>query len=174
MVLDAISAGDKNSCMCNGVYDVLVSRFGTHPPPQSQRKAAVKQKQHDRALKRVTRLKNEAQQALRHAKRQGPYFIPFIPWAPLFIYVAQWSLLKAKVPKCCTMCFQASTGRKIDPGLSLMIPAVGDDGFKFLGMLVRVHNNNNDAHASLLENLKRMSAATSNQIFGDMIKSWRC
>ena len=71
----------------------------------------------------------------------------------------QWSLLKAKVPKCRTMCFQASTGRKIDPGLSLngeMIPAVGDDGFKFLEMLVRVHN---DARASLLENLKRMLEA---------------
>ena len=71
----------------------------------------------------------------------------------------QWSLLKAKVPKCCTMCFQASTGRKIDPGLSLngeMIPATGDDGFKFLGMLVRVHNYNNDARTSLLKNLKRM------------------
>ena len=40
-----------------------------------------------------------------------------------------------------------------------MIPAVGDDGFKFLGMLVRVHNNNNDAHASLPENLKRMLEA---------------
>ena len=43
----------------------------TRPPPRSQRKAAAKQKQHDRALKRVTRLKNEARQALRHAKRQG-------------------------------------------------------------------------------------------------------
>ena len=71
MVLDAISAEDKNSCLCNGVYDVLVSHFGTRPPPQSQRKAAAKQKQHDRALKRVTRLQNEARQALRHTKRQG-------------------------------------------------------------------------------------------------------
>jgi len=54
----------------------------------------------------------------------------------------QWSLLKAKVPKCCTMCFQASTGKKIECSLSLngeMIPAVGDDSFKFLRMLVRVY-----------------------------------
>ena len=40
-----------------------------------------------------------------------------------------------------------------------MIPAAHDDGFRFLRMLVRVHNNNNDAHASLLENLKRMLEA---------------
>ena len=71
MVLDVISAEDKNSCLCNGVYDVLISHFGTRPSPRSQRKAAAKQKQHDRTLKRVTRLKNETRQTLRHAKRQG-------------------------------------------------------------------------------------------------------
>ena len=86
----------------------------------------------------------------------------------------QWSLLKAKVPKCCTMCLQASTGRKIDPGRSLnggMIPAVG---FKFLGMLVRVHNNNNDARASLLENLKKVLEAVGRSPQSHVIKNSDC
>ena len=79
----------------------------------------------------------------------------------------QWSLLKAKVPKCQTMCLQASAGRKVDPGLSLGgegIPAVGDDGFRFLGMLVRVRSNNTTARASLLENLKMLEAVDSSPV----------
>ena len=33
------------------------------------------------------------------------------------LYGGALALLKAKLPKCCTMCFQASTGRKIDHSL---------------------------------------------------------
>ena len=71
LVQNAVSAEDKNKCLCNGVYDVLSSHFGTRPLVQSQRKAEVRFRQHDRALKRVTRLKNEARQTLRQAKRKG-------------------------------------------------------------------------------------------------------
>ena len=52
-----------------GVYDVLASRFGTGPSPCPQRRAEAKLKQHDRALGKVTKLKNEAHQVFRRAKR---------------------------------------------------------------------------------------------------------
>ena len=68
-VLHAVSAEEKNSCLCEGVYDVLASRFGTGPSPRPQRRAEAKLKQHNRALGKVTKLKNEAHQAFRQVKR---------------------------------------------------------------------------------------------------------
>ena len=47
-----------------------------------------------------------------------------------------WSKLKAKVPKCHSLGLQASSGKRIDPGLSIAgerIAPVKDDAFKFLG-----------------------------------------
>ena len=70
-VLQAISAEDKNTCLCAGVYDILAARFGTRAPSRSQNQSKSKLKQHNRALKEVTRLKNEARQAFRKAKREG-------------------------------------------------------------------------------------------------------
>ena len=68
----------------------------------------------------------------------------------------EWALLKAKVPKCRSMAIQASTGRRVSPGLSIageVIPTVKDDTFKFLGMPVRFNRNNSSARESLKQNL---------------------
>ena len=50
------------------LYNTLAFRFGTRVPTRPQKPKIV---QHDRALKEVTRLKNEARRALRKAKREG-------------------------------------------------------------------------------------------------------
>ena len=74
----------------------------------------------------------------------------------------QWALLNAKLPKCRTLCFQASTGRKVDPSLSLggmMIRNLGGEAFKFLGMPVRIYTNTNDARVKVREDLERMLKA---------------
>ena len=52
--------------------------------------------------------------------------------------------------------------KKVSPVLSLggeIIPEAAEDSFRFLGMLVRVHRNNNVARRALLDNLKRMLEA---------------
>ena len=54
-VLQAISAEDKNSILCNRSYNVLANRFGTRPLPRVQRKRHSKLKQHNRALQKVTK-----------------------------------------------------------------------------------------------------------------------
>lgn len=64
----------------------------------------------------------------------------------------EWSKLRVKVPKCRSLGIQASTGRRVDPGLSIAgedIPPVEDDSLKFLGMPVRVYNNNNTTKSLL-------------------------
>ena len=54
------------------MYDILAARFGTRlPPHQSRKHSQSKLRQHDRALKEVTRLKNETRRAFRKAKREG-------------------------------------------------------------------------------------------------------
>ena len=71
----------------------------------------------------------------------------------------EWAQLKAKVKKCRSMYIQASTGKRMSLNLSIggeCVSPVEDDSFKFLGMPVRVYNNNNAARTSLLENLQRM------------------
>ena len=70
-VLQASTAEEKNSCLCAGIYDILAVRFGTRATPRPQIPARSNLKQHDRALKEVTRLKNEARRAFRSAKREG-------------------------------------------------------------------------------------------------------
>ena len=61
LVFQASSGEEKNSVLCSAVYDILAARFGTWPPPpQSQKHSESKLRQHDRALKEVTCLKNEA------------------------------------------------------------------------------------------------------------------
>ena len=57
--------------LCNMTYSILSSQFGTRPPPKAQKRLQDKVKQHDRALKRVTALKNSAKQALRRARRNN-------------------------------------------------------------------------------------------------------
>ena len=68
----------------------------------------------------------------------------------------EWAQLKAKVPKCHSIAFQASSGKVVNPGLSVngeIIPLVDDNTFKFLGMPVQLSKSNNDARASLQEKL---------------------
>ena len=63
----------------------------------------------------------------------------------------EWAKLKAKVPKCHSMAIQASTGRRVNPGLSMVgedIPLVENDNFKFLGMPVRFYKDNNELECS--------------------------
>ena len=67
-VLQASTAEEKNNCLCAGIYNILSYRFGTRAPPRPQKPSI---RQHDRALKEVTRLKNKARRALRKAKREG-------------------------------------------------------------------------------------------------------
>ena len=54
--------------MCAGIYSIISYRFGIRAPPQPQKPSI---RQHDRALKEVTQLKNKARRALRKAKREG-------------------------------------------------------------------------------------------------------
>ena len=68
----------------------------------------------------------------------------------------EWAKLKAKVPKCRSMVIQASTGRRVNPGLSMVgedIPPVENDNFKFLGMPVCFYKDNNAARMFLKQML---------------------
>ena len=67
-VFQASTAEEKNNCLCAGIYNIFSYRFGTRAPPRPQKTSI---RQHDRALKEVTRLKNKARHALRKAKREG-------------------------------------------------------------------------------------------------------
>ena len=71
----------------------------------------------------------------------------------------EWSGMTAKVPKCCSLAVQASTGRVYDPKLSLLdqpIPFIGSSTFKFLGARMNIHDSQEKARSALLENLQSM------------------
>ena len=70
LVLQAITAEEKNNCLGTAVYNILAARFGTRPPSRPQKLLQSRIRQHDRALKEVTCLKNEARRALRRAKSE--------------------------------------------------------------------------------------------------------
>ena len=70
-VLSSTSVEEKNNILCNMTHSILSSRFGTRPPPKAQNRLQDKVKQHNRALKRVTALRNSAKQALRRARRNN-------------------------------------------------------------------------------------------------------
>ena len=63
-VLQAITAEEKSSCLCTRVY-------GTQALPRPRKRMQLRLRQHDRALKKVTQLKNDARRALRRAKKLG-------------------------------------------------------------------------------------------------------
>ena len=70
-----------------------------------------------------------------------------------------WSGMKPKVPKCCSMAVQASTGRVYDPQLSLCgqtILFIGSSTFRFLGAPVTIHDSQDKAKSALLEELQAM------------------
>ena len=64
------------------------------------------------------------------------------------------------------MAFEASTGRIVNPGLSISGESISlmDDNFKFLGMPVCVHKNNNAARTSLHKHLRLMLEAVDNSL----------
>ena len=71
-VSQSVTAEEKNSCLCEGIYNAIANNFGTRRPPASRPNSAqTKIKHHDRELKKVTKLKNDARRALRKAKREG-------------------------------------------------------------------------------------------------------
>ena len=63
-VFQASTAEEKNNCLCASIYNIISYRFGIRAPPQPQKPSI---RQHDRALKEVTQLKNKARRALRKA-----------------------------------------------------------------------------------------------------------
>ena len=73
-VHQATSAEEKNSILADGIYNYFATQYGVrqivHRPSRKQKKDMKRQK-HDRALKRVTELKNRARREFRQAKRQG-------------------------------------------------------------------------------------------------------
>ena len=70
----------------------------------------------------------------------------------------EWSCLKAKVPKCHEMSLQASTGKTVNPNLTLGGEAIPEfDGS--WGMSVWLHINNSTAKTTLVDDLKRMLEA---------------
>ena len=68
-VLQAVSVDDKNSVLVTGLYSYFVEKFGSVKPrqdkPQRQRLPC------DRALEKVTVMKNDARRKFRDAKRKG-------------------------------------------------------------------------------------------------------
>ena len=74
----------------------------------------------------------------------------------------EWAQLKAKVSECRSMVIQASTGKRVNPNLTISgerIPPAEDDAFKFLGMPVRIYSSNVSARLSLQITLQRMLSA---------------
>ena len=85
-VLQASTAEEKNSCLCAGIYDVLSSQFGTRAPPKSKHNLTKSTlRQHDRALKEVTRRKNKVRRALHRARREGESENAIRPLAARFL-----------------------------------------------------------------------------------------
>ena len=70
-----------------------------------------------------------------------------------------WSGMKPKVPKCCSLAVEASSGKAYDPQLSLCgerIPFIGNTTFKFLGAPVSVHNIQEETRSTLSAKLERL------------------
>ena len=67
--------------------------------------------------------------------------------------------MKAKVPKCASLAFQASTSQGYDPSLKLQgdtIPFIGDSAFRFLGAPITIHDATADRRGALLLKLEDM------------------
>ena len=67
--------------------------------------------------------------------------------------------MKPKVPKCCSLTIQASSGRVYDTQLSLCgqtIFVIGNSTFNFLGTPMTVHNSQGKAQEALLDKLQSL------------------
>ena len=70
-----------------------------------------------------------------------------------------WARMKAKVPKCASLAFQASTSQGYNPSLKLQgdtIPFIGDSAFWFLEAPITIHDATADRRGALLLKLKDM------------------
>ena len=71
-VHQAASAEEKNSILADGVYNYFATQYGVRQTAhRASNKKDMKRQKHDRALKRVTELKNRARRESRQAKGQG-------------------------------------------------------------------------------------------------------
>ena len=71
----------------------------------------------------------------------------------------QWAGLKAKIPKCASLAFQASTGKGYDPSLTLQgdtIPFIGESTFRFLGSPISTSDTTAEQRGALLLKLETM------------------
>ena len=71
----------------------------------------------------------------------------------------QWAGLKAKIPKCASLAFQASTGKGYDPSLTLQgdtIPFIGESTFHFLGSPIAISDTTAEQRGALLSKLETM------------------
>ena len=69
----------------------------------------------------------------------------------------EWAKMKAKISKCASLAFKASTGRAFDPSLKLhsdSIPFVGNSTFRFLGAPITIHHADMEHRNQLLSKLK--------------------
>ena len=67
--------------------------------------------------------------------------------------------MKAKVSKCASLAFQASSGKGYDPALRLQgdtIPFIGNSTFRFLGAPITIHDAKADHRGTLLSKLVSM------------------
>ena len=70
-VVRCSSVEHKSRVVGELTYSLLRERFGCRPLPRAGKRHQGQKRQHNRALKKVTILKNEARQALRQAKRSN-------------------------------------------------------------------------------------------------------
>ena len=69
-----------------------------------------------------------------------------------------WSMMRAKIPKCCTV---SSTGHSINPRLTLSgqrLPFMGDNTTKFLGLPIQVPQDQSTSRAHIKNLLHRLLA----------------
>ena len=71
-VLRESTPESKNIVLSEGIYSSFAQKYGTRNPRIS--KQQKKRERHERALKKVKQLKNEARKEFRRAKEQGLQF----------------------------------------------------------------------------------------------------
>jgi len=67
-VINATSPDEKDSILCQGIYEYMATKFGVQRAHKSKK---TNRRRHERKLKKLTREKNAARKDLRRAKRQA-------------------------------------------------------------------------------------------------------
>ena len=70
VVTACVLGEDKSNILASQIYHILSERFGTRSLPRSRKRSQGQLRLHNRALKKVTFLKNAARQDLRKAQRE--------------------------------------------------------------------------------------------------------